>query len=118
MRHVGQLLAEMQGSDMSSKFGDIWLTPERPEDWRDDLVLAEAMKLVPWWAKKTAISARYRPEERPPGASGNPYNNGTLTVLYGLPGQWLGPYLTKSRRMVDGEYFRLAFPKEHPITNK
>lgn len=107
IEHFGQLLARVQKSDMSSKFGDAWHTPERESDWKYDPLLAEALKLAPWWAKKLAIRARYRPDELPPGGKSNPYNNGTLTILYRLPGQWLGPYLTRSRRMENGEYFRV-----------
>lgn len=102
--HFGQILARIQDSDMSSQFGDVWV-------WTADydeppcLMLQEAIKMAPWWAKRLVHAARFRPDDVKP-KSGNPYNQGTFTVFFRLPGQWLGPYLTRSRRVVDGEYFK------------
>lgn len=114
----------MTEHDNSSRFGDVWHTPE--PDWYRRLcgmggpphdrnaIVRYARRLLPWWARELMTSVRYRADDLSRDQSvvyakhlGNPYNQGTLTVFYRRPNQVLGPYLSKSRRLIDGEYFRI-----------
>jgi hypothetical protein len=114
----------MTEHDNSSRFGDVWHTPE--PDWYRRFcggdgppydrcpIVRFARSMAPWWARDLVMSVRYRADELSADQSvvyakhlGNPYERGTLTVFYRRPNQVLGPYLSKSRRLVDGEYFRI-----------